>query len=397
MDNEDQLLRLLDALPEFEKTYKLRNRFNFFDAVDMSTQEIRHSRFLAFLLDPSGSHGLGDLFLRKVLTEVVGVNGAPPVTRLQVAVADLSEAHISCEKDHFDISIQIPGLKPADGGESRGLMFVIENKILSAESTDQLKKYRQRVNQRYPGYAFLGCFLTPDGYSGEDELWSSLSYASIAAILKSLLEDASFAPDVKISIEHYLTLIERKIVASQELIDACRRIYKEHRTAIDLIVENASESEFKTAFDEFLMNSSSLVMSSARPSVGYFLDKRWQQLDDVPRVASERFWPGKFPVLYWFHLSAKKLYLRLEVGPFEKDEGAHRNRLIALLREKIDGSTQRSTKAETVYTRIKTVSMTVSEDSTSEDLVKHMDKLWKDLGGESVSSAVVDAFKLLKS
>jgi hypothetical protein len=39
-------------------------RFNIFDALSIARTEIRHSNFLAWLLDPSESHGQGPLFLR---------------------------------------------------------------------------------------------------------------------------------------------------------------------------------------------------------------------------------------------------------------------------------------------------------------------------------------------
>ena len=37
----------------------LIGRFNIFDALDIARVEIRHSNFLAFILDPAESHGQG--------------------------------------------------------------------------------------------------------------------------------------------------------------------------------------------------------------------------------------------------------------------------------------------------------------------------------------------------
>src|SRR5262249_10582480 len=39
-------------------------RFNIFDALGIARAEIRHSSFLAFILDPAESHGQGQLFLK---------------------------------------------------------------------------------------------------------------------------------------------------------------------------------------------------------------------------------------------------------------------------------------------------------------------------------------------
>jgi hypothetical protein len=50
--HEAELLALLDALRKFERDFKLGQRFNLFEDLGVGRQEIRHSRFLAYLLDP---------------------------------------------------------------------------------------------------------------------------------------------------------------------------------------------------------------------------------------------------------------------------------------------------------------------------------------------------------
>jgi hypothetical protein len=59
----------------------LLDRFNIFEAIGMVYRELNHSQFLAYLLDPRGNHGLGDLFvkrfLQKVQEEVVFHRGLP--------------------------------------------------------------------------------------------------------------------------------------------------------------------------------------------------------------------------------------------------------------------------------------------------------------------------------
>src|SRR5437016_8926688 len=49
----------------------LIGRFNIFDALAISQAEIRHSNFLAFILDPAESHGQGQLFLKAVLMDLL--------------------------------------------------------------------------------------------------------------------------------------------------------------------------------------------------------------------------------------------------------------------------------------------------------------------------------------
>jgi len=63
------LERFLIGNLDLERLETLLGQFNLFEAVGVTRQELRHSDFLGFLLDPRAAHGLGDrfltLFLRK--------------------------------------------------------------------------------------------------------------------------------------------------------------------------------------------------------------------------------------------------------------------------------------------------------------------------------------------
>jgi hypothetical protein len=65
--------------PDFERLEALLAQFNLFDAFGMTRQELRHSDFLAFLLDPRQTHGLGAAFVTSLLQRVLMVVG--PVAR----------------------------------------------------------------------------------------------------------------------------------------------------------------------------------------------------------------------------------------------------------------------------------------------------------------------------
>src|SRR2546421_1704315 len=56
---------------ELSKLEELLGGFNIFDAVGIADAEIRHSNFLRWLLDPSENHGLGSLFLKPVLMDML--------------------------------------------------------------------------------------------------------------------------------------------------------------------------------------------------------------------------------------------------------------------------------------------------------------------------------------
>lgn len=367
VEYENELFFAIEALRNFERDQKLTAKFNFFEAVNMTRQETRHSRFLSFLLNPQESHGLNDKFLRAVLIASANEHPCSPISRLDLSINDLTGALVHCERDHFDISVHIPSLK---------LLFVIENKIDAGEGFDQLKKYREAATKNYVDYKFLGCFLTPDGYSGEDDQWGVLSYAVIARELQRLMDESSIVDEVAMAIRQYISLIERKIVVSDVMVEACRQIYKNHKNALDLIFEHGKVSELEEAFNMLISDNEklkTLEKKSNRLDTLFFFDSNWKKDFRHFLVADSNRWRNDFPVHYWFAITPKKLYLRLEVGPFHKDSGADRVAFVQTLRNKFN--TKDKANGGSIYTRIKTISTNISENRTTEELKLAMEEL----------------------
>lgn len=359
--NESELLALIDALHKIEREFKLGARFNLFEALSIAKQEIRHSRFLAYLLDPRENHGLGDRFLRRLLLAASAENRYLPVTRLALSIQDLSDALVYCERDHFDIAIELPKL---------GLFFVIENKVDASESADQLITYRERAQQRHPEYSFMGCFLTPDGYDGEDPTWGVLSYSAIAAEIRNILTESTPPADISLTLNHYIDLIERKIVTSQALIDACREIYRAHKVALDLIIEHGQQSLLSLAFEDF-KSGKNLNATTTRSETLYFLHADWLDIKSA-LVADRKRWSTEFPVQFWFQLTDKKLQLRLEIGPVSEVASSREN-LVELFRKAYPGRGNRTSPS---YTRVHTISKKLTEDPAVDDVLNAMNELW---------------------
>jgi len=58
-EEEQKLLELIKDLERFSREVRFPSGLNIFEAAGMHRQEIRHSNFLAFLLRPQETHGLG--------------------------------------------------------------------------------------------------------------------------------------------------------------------------------------------------------------------------------------------------------------------------------------------------------------------------------------------------
>jgi hypothetical protein len=109
----------------------LIGRFNVFDALARARTEIRHSTFLAFILDPGESHGQGQLFLRAVLMDLL--KAAPPALRplspIDLDGTDLRGVEVRRERGHIDLLITC---------HEPPFVIVVENKLGSQEHSGQL-------------------------------------------------------------------------------------------------------------------------------------------------------------------------------------------------------------------------------------------------------------------
>ena len=65
LEQEKQLLENLVCDKELKALEKRFDKFNIFDCLRLTRAEIRHSNFLAWLLDPNETHGLYDYFLKE--------------------------------------------------------------------------------------------------------------------------------------------------------------------------------------------------------------------------------------------------------------------------------------------------------------------------------------------
>jgi hypothetical protein len=206
-------------------------RFNIFDALGIARAEIRHSNFLAFILDPAESHGQGQIFLKALLADLL--KQVPPDKHLPTPIdlegTELLGVQVRREWEHIDILISC---------RQPSFVVVIENKVDAHEHDDQLRRYKEKVRQHHPHPA-LFVYLTPDADEPSDSEWMPYSYAAIHAALTRILATSRkvIGEDVLVFLDHYLSLIGTRFMNDEKLEKLCQQIYKKHRRALDLIWE----------------------------------------------------------------------------------------------------------------------------------------------------------------
>lgn len=232
---EEAALQALDADVHLKTLREMLTEFNLFDVLGVERSELQHSRVLEWLLDPRGSHGLGNSFLRGFLICTSSNGDRTGVSTAVVDGWDLVDVETVRERDWVDILIV---------GESDGFVCLIENKIDSEEHTDQLSRYLKVVEQRYPYLKVLPVFLTPvaakPSRERDAERYVSLGYSEITDLLRDVLEAQAATVDsnVAVFLEQYEQTLRRRILNTPSDIDRLAlQVYSNHRDAINCIIE----------------------------------------------------------------------------------------------------------------------------------------------------------------
>lgn len=248
MNNTEHALleRLILHNPDLKLLESKLSNFNIFEAVGMTRQEIRHSYFLAFLLNPLEAHYFGDLFLKQFLIKVLQNLDAPPISAIAVDVANLEDAEVKREYKNIDVLIYSPGEK---------IVVAIENKIDSDEHDDQLNRYRRDIIlPEFPDCRKFLIYLTKEGDKPQSRSpgWHAASYELVSQCIDELCDQhaAQINDEVRSLMTHYSNLIKRHIMSDSEIVQLCRKIYKQHRQALDLIYEH--RPDFQSEISDFL-------------------------------------------------------------------------------------------------------------------------------------------------
>jgi len=166
-------------------------------------EERRHTRFLADLLDPGGSHDQGDLFLREFLGLLQGKSYLPKAKDSSSRLVWNVDTEKGIKDGIVDILIACP---------LKGYLIVIENKILARDPEDQLPRYHAWLESQARYYdKRLLVFLTPTGRPSASHKacpYVRLSYrADVVEILQKAIAKVE-APRVLAAVQEYLEVIQ---------------------------------------------------------------------------------------------------------------------------------------------------------------------------------------------
>ncbi len=318
--NEEQYRWLTDLIfdsKELDKLGGMISEFNLFEAMGMIRQEIRHSHFLGALFNPRESHGLGSRFFESIFSQLLyGLHhqSASEISLLDIDLNDYDDLLVFREQERIDLLLV---------SEKNKQVFVIENKIDASEHGNQLERYEENIQRRYPNHRKVFVFLTLDGREASRDGWLSLSYNQVITCLSSLLTDYGHQIPIsaRIGIEHYITLFRRYFMEDTEIAELCHRIYKKHQKALDLIFEHSPQKygrkegcqQWVASVLEPYLSKYNWVEDFSTRSLYRYAFQPWD--NKQPEMQSSSWTKSGRVVMFEFQCTEKKIQLKLIIGP----------------------------------------------------------------------------------
>ena len=169
----------LEQAQQEERNRKGEN-YNLFSILSIERYELKHSALIANLLDPEGSHGCGDAFLRAFF-EIAMKGTAYPFE---------NSTPLDSRTEHYT------GPIAGDTGgridilvKSSHYRLLIENKIYAGDQDKQLIRYDNYGKEIFGADGYLLVYLTLYGYDASKESTATKSAEEVGYLRLSYAED----------------------------------------------------------------------------------------------------------------------------------------------------------------------------------------------------------------
>lgn len=289
----------------FLELNELLKQPNVFSILKLERQEIRHSNFIAWLLNPNEKHGLGDLFLNLFLKDILSKEQFNNKGRFKwIKRESVADIDLFIEFDH--------------------LVIAIENKFDSDEHSDQLNKYKNHVQANYKNKINVLIYLTPEGrLTKNNSEYIIYSYHLIAQHINSILKEYKnlICARTTIYIEDYLHTIQSNIMKSNKENLLAAELFNKYSDAIKFIYEN-SNSDLQNIVNKINLLLSKKIDGYVKGSEEFRFSRfTTQNINSIlrPIKTSKRRWANREPLLFEFSLEKGngKLVFLVSVSDFD--------------------------------------------------------------------------------
>ena len=309
--------------PLKEKAYY--DQDNIFEVLKIQRQELIHSNMLAFLFDPKQSDFLKNFLRVLVETECIRDFDFFDILYGNIENVNIDREHYTNNGRPIDILLNFEIINA--NHDRQKVVVVIENKVDSWQHDDQLKAYKEYVDnepkwEKYRNKYYI--YLTPnDDDLVEDPDWKRINYGLIGSAL-DLTSIKNTDESIRSLFEDYKKTVRSEFMNEEETKKLAEKIYSnpQNRKVLEYIFNhirpNWVEKVSNIVFDLIKKNNEfELITRTTANNHGCYVytDKNRGNQTLIFRPKS---WGDKYP-FYHFTFFIKELYL-----VFYIDEKEHR-------------------------------------------------------------------------
>ena len=328
MDDKKCIENLLLDIEILNELKRYTEHTNIFDILKISNAELKHSIMLAYIFNPNESHNLGTKPLELLFKLLAKNKEISNLNAFELLDLDYDDFNVIREYKNIDLIFKSSKSK---------IIVCIENKIWTGEHDDQLNRYKNIIDKEYNDYKKIYLYLTPQGNLASNSNWHNISYGSILNILDNI-NIKQKNENIKLLIEDYKDMIRSKIMNNNELKELCNKIYRKHKRAIDLIIENKEDDiyYFYSIINEYLLrlNEKGLIIYNEKDSSSKTLRFSTTYLENTfPLIEDTKnsFWGNGRTCCYAIEIKENKLVFELYFSNYFVDKETQYNKIMDYL------------------------------------------------------------------
>ena len=251
-----------------------RNRkgenYNLFSILSIERYELKHSALIANLLDPKGSHGCGDAFLRAFF---------------EIALKERTYLFEDCTLPHSYTEYYTGPIAGDTGGridilvESKSSHYglIIENKIYAGDQDKQLTRYDNYGKETFGADGYLLVYLTLYGYDASKESTATKSAEEVGYLR------LSYAKDILLWLKECVRLADNKPLVRESLNQYIRTIKQ-------LTYQDMNQEDIEKIIDLAVDHPEVVAtLSSKRDAIAQRIRKKYI-FDELKEYAAKKGW-----------------------------------------------------------------------------------------------------------
>lgn len=214
----------LKKLEQYLNTHKgLNLDSNIFKILKIDDFEIRHSNFLKWLFDLTNNFDVASKFTFEFFKHIDAcINPS-----LLESEKDVDQ--VVREDENIDLMVKLNKHKK---------VLVIENKIYSTESNDQLSRYYNIISNQedLKDYKKYFVYLTLNGdeplLQFDKEHWIVMSHKTVKQILSKIIKQNNFNNKVTTLLKDYIDILKEKTEDNMDKIESYHKLYQRHKNIL---------------------------------------------------------------------------------------------------------------------------------------------------------------------